>query len=184
MKSRAEVTLKAEFIRFSPMVYSVALRILKSKEDAEDVVQEVFTHKLPRILAEGESGGAQLPENLGPLLARVAKNQAIDVYRRRKHFVAAESLDQGVDEAVDERPDNPFARVDAMEMTLAELEPQHREVLTLKYLLRLGWEEVASRLGLSVQGARKRAEKAKGHLRERMLQSEDSDDVKGHGGGV
>jgi RNA polymerase sigma-70 factor, ECF subfamily len=180
MKSSAEVTLKAEFIRFSPMVYSVALRILKSKEDAEDVVQEVFTHKLPRILAEGESGGAQLPENLGPLLARVAKNQAIDLYRRRKHFVDAEPEDSGIDE----RPDNPFARVDAMEMTLAELEPQHREVLTLKYLLRLGWEEVASRLGLSVQGARKRAEKAKGHLRERMLQSEDSDDVNGTGGGV
>jgi RNA polymerase sigma-70 factor, ECF subfamily len=165
MKGSTEATLKAEFIRFSPMVFSVALRILKSKEDAEDVVQEVFTHKLPRILAEE---GALLPENLGPLLARVARNQAIDVYRRRKHF----SSEEPEDTRIDETPDNPFARVDAMEQTLAELEPHHREVLTLKYLLRLGWVEVAERIGLSVQGARKRAEKAKDTLRERMISTE------------
>lgn len=173
MTSRAEANLKAEFIRFSPMVFSVALRILKSKEDAEDVVQEVFTHKLPRILAEGGSGGELLPENLGPLLARVARNQAIDLYRRRKHFVG----DEPDDNHSDDRPDNPFARVDAMEATLADLEPQHREVLTLKYLLRLGWVEVAERLGLSVQGARKRAEKAKGNLRDRMLTREEGGDA-------
>lgn len=173
MTSRAEANLKAEFIRFSPMVFSVALRILKSKEDAEDVVQEVFTHKLPRLLAEGGSGGELLPENLGPLLARVARNQAIDLYRRRKHFVGEEPDDN----RSDDRPDNPFARVDAMEATLADLEPHYREVLTLKYLLRLGWVEVAERLGLSVQGARKRAEKAKGNLRDRMLTREQGGDA-------
>ncbi len=168
-ESNAEANLKAEFIRYSPMVFSIALRILKSREDAEDVVQEVFAHKLPRLLADE---GPLPPENLGPLLARVTRNYAIDQYRRRKHFVAHEPTD----DRYDERPENPFARVDAMEASLAEIEPRYREVLTLKYLLRLGWVEVAQRLGLSVQGARKRAEKAKETLRTR-LHAEDGEDA-------
>ncbi len=150
------------------MVFAVALRVLKSREDAEDVVQDVFTHKLPRILAEE---GALPPENMGPLLARVARNQAIDVYRRRKHF----SPEEMEDTRVDEKPDNPFAKVDAMEEALADLEPCHREVLTLKYLMRMGWIEVAQKLGLSVQGARKRAEKAKSTLRRQLSTAEEGD---------
>jgi DNA-directed RNA polymerase specialized sigma24 family protein len=41
------------------------------------------------------------------------------------------------------------------------LEPRYREVLTLKYLLEMTWDEVAARLGLSQAGARKRADLAK-----------------------
>jgi RNA polymerase sigma-70 factor, ECF subfamily len=162
-----EANLQEEFIRFSPMVFSIALRILKSREDAEDVVQEVFTQKLPRIFADE---GQLPPENLGPLLARVTRNYSIDQYRRRKHFVGHEPDDN----RVDDMPENPFAKVDAMETLMAELEPTYREVLTLKYLLRLGWVEVASKLGLSVQGARKRAEKAKDKLRSSLNEQEEA----------
>jgi RNA polymerase sigma-70 factor, ECF subfamily len=166
-QGNTEANLQEEFIRFSPMVFSIALRILKSREDAEDVVQEVFTQKLPRIIADE---GQLPPENLGPLLARVTRNYSIDQYRRRKHFVGHEPDDNRADDT----PENPFAKVDAMETLMAEMEPAYREVLTLKYLLRLGWVEVAGRLGLSVQGARKRAEKAKDKLRTSLNEQEEA----------
>jgi|GEM_PF-5615691 len=163
-----EGDLKEEFLRYSPMVYSVALRILKSREDAEDVVQEIFSQKMPRLLAEH---GRLPPANMGPLLARVARNHAIDIYRRRKHFVD-QSPEDGGENRAEEDAEYRFAKVDAMEEAMRDMQPHYREVLTLKYLLRLGWAEVADRLGLSVQGARKRAEKAKDHLRGKLGEKE------------
>ncbi len=82
-----ERVLKELFVRFSPLVFSVSLAVLKSREEAEDVVQDVFTHKVPGIL---EEQGHLSPEQWGRLLAVVARNLSIDRYRRQRRFPAEE----------------------------------------------------------------------------------------------
>jgi RNA polymerase sigma-70 factor (ECF subfamily) len=67
------------FDRYSSMVYSVALRVLKDPGEAEDVVQEIFIQvwKNPTAFVSGKG-------SLGGWLVVVARNRAIDMLRRRR----------------------------------------------------------------------------------------------------
>jgi RNA polymerase sigma-70 factor (ECF subfamily) len=155
------------FVRFSPMVFSIGLSILKSREDAEDVVQDIFANKIPALMASGPALG---PEEMGRYLAVTARNLAIDRYRRRRRFPQTE-LNPEVHEAPGEDGrERDLARMEAMLRTLT---PQYREVLTLKYLLQMTWEDVSSKLGLSSAGARKRADQAKKALGEKLGETEE-----------
>jgi RNA polymerase sigma-70 factor (ECF subfamily) len=148
------------------MVFSIGLRILKTREDAEDVVQDVFAHKAPLLLEQNPSASR---EELGRLLAATARNLCIDRYRRRKRFPES-PIDEGFEPAAP--ADDDGGAPAELAPLLASLTPRYREVLTLKYLLEFTWDEVASRLGLSQAGARKRADQARKALAERHAASE------------
>jgi RNA polymerase sigma-70 factor (ECF subfamily) len=137
------------------MAFSIGMSILKTREDAEDLVQDLFAHKVPALLKERPD---LTQEELGRVLAVAARNLCIDRYRRKRRFPETE---------LDPEIHNPGTGTDTEgaiadpETLLADLQPRYREVLTLKYLFQLTWEEVASRLGLSLAGARKRADQAR-----------------------
>jgi RNA polymerase sigma-70 factor, ECF subfamily len=146
--------LEEIFERFSPMAYSIGMAILKSREDAEDLVQDLFAHKAPALLRD-RPGLSR--EELGRVLAVAARNLCIDRYRRRRRFPESEldpEMHAAEAETGTEAPEGP-------EALLRDLKPAYREVLTLKYLWQLTWDEVAQRLGLSQAGARKRADLAR-----------------------
>ena len=67
------------FDRFSRLVYSVALRVLKDPGQAEDVMQDVFFN-----LWENPRSFVSSRGSLGAWLLVVARNRAIDSLRRRK----------------------------------------------------------------------------------------------------
>lgn len=65
--------------RYSPIVYSVALRVLGDEGMAEDVLQEVFMQLWRNPAAFDSSRGA-----LGAWLAVITRNRAIDCLRKRR----------------------------------------------------------------------------------------------------
>ena len=132
------------------MVFSIALRILKSREEAEDVVQDLFAYKIPD-LQTGPGG----PEDMGRYLAKMARNLAIDRYRRRRRFPQVELEPESLEGGLPEHDED--AEIKELERRMDALLPRYREVLTLKYLWEMTWQEVAERLGISQAGARKRA---------------------------
>lgn len=67
------------FDRYSRMVYSVALRVLKDPGQAEDVMQDVFFN-----LWENSKSFTSGRGSLGAWLMVVARNRSIDALRRRK----------------------------------------------------------------------------------------------------
>lgn len=137
------------------MVFSIGLTILKTREDAEDLVQDMFAHKVPALLRDRPELSR---EELGRVLAVAARNLCIDRYRRRRRFPESE-LDPEMHAYADAESGSEADRdPDAL---MRDLRPTYREVLTLKYLWQLTWEETASRLGLSQAGARKRADLAR-----------------------
>ena len=85
------------FDRYSGIVYSVALRVLKDTGQAEDVMQDIFIQiwKKPGAFVSGRG-------SLGAWLVVVARNRAIDSLRRRRptdsveDVVLASSTDLGV----------------------------------------------------------------------------------------
>ena len=86
------------FDRYSGMVYSVALRVLKDTGQAEDVMQDIFIQiwKKPGAFISGRG-------SLGAWLVVVARNRAIDSLRRRRptdsveDVVLASSTDLGAE---------------------------------------------------------------------------------------
>jgi RNA polymerase sigma-70 factor (ECF subfamily) len=148
--------LEEIFMRFSPMAFSIGLSILKTREDAEDLVQDLFAHKVPALLKERPD---LTREELGRVLAVAARNLCIDRYRRRRRFPETE-LDPE-QHAAGAGTDTEGGESGNPEALMEDLRPKYREVLTLKYLWQLTWEEVAERLGISQAGARKRADMAR-----------------------
>ena len=74
-----EQAMAALFDRYSKVVYSVALRVLRDPASAEDVLQEIFM----QIWRSPESFVATRG-SLGGWLAVVSRNRSIDALRRRK----------------------------------------------------------------------------------------------------
>jgi len=83
-----EQAMAALFDRYSKIVYSVALRVLRDPASAEDVLQEIFM----QIWRNPESFIATRG-SLGGWLAVVARNRSIDVLRRKR---PTESVDDVV----------------------------------------------------------------------------------------
>lgn len=67
------------FDRYSAVVYSVALRVLRDPASAEDVLQEVFMQ-----IWRSPDGFIATRGSLGGWLAVVSRNRSIDALRRKK----------------------------------------------------------------------------------------------------
>ena len=82
-----EAAMAVLYDRYSKVVYSVALRVLRDPSAAEDILQEIFMqiwrHPEHFIATRGSLGG---------WLAVVARNRAIDVIRRRRPTEVVEEM--------------------------------------------------------------------------------------------
>lgn len=82
-----EAAMAILFDRYSRVVYSVALRVLRDTAAAEDVLQEIFMqmwrHPERFVATRGSMGG---------WLAVVTRNRAIDALRRRRPTEVVEEM--------------------------------------------------------------------------------------------
>jgi RNA polymerase sigma-70 factor (ECF subfamily) len=74
-----EYAMASLFDRYSKVVYSVALRVLRDPASAEDVLQEVFMQ-----IWRNPNGFIATRGSLGGWLAVVARNRSIDALRRKR----------------------------------------------------------------------------------------------------
>jgi RNA polymerase sigma-70 factor (ECF subfamily) len=74
-----EYAMASLFDRYSKVVYSVALRVLRDPSSAEDVLQEVFMQ-----IWRNPDGFIATRGSLGGWLAVVARNRSIDALRRKR----------------------------------------------------------------------------------------------------
>ena len=74
-----EGAMAALFDRYSRVVYSVALRVLRDPGSAEDVLQEIFMQ-----IWRNPDGFTATRGSLGGWLAVVSRNRSIDALRRRR----------------------------------------------------------------------------------------------------
>jgi RNA polymerase sigma-70 factor, ECF subfamily len=131
--------------RYSPIVYSLALRMLRVQSDAEDLLQEVFLQVWRQAMAYSAERGS--PE---AWLINIARSRAIDklrsIRRREKSFVLTE------DPAAAESPDNLETSAGesetrlVMNSALANLPEAQRRVIELAYFGGLSQSEIAARL--------------------------------------
>ncbi len=162
-----------ELVRaYENKVYCLALRMCDSPEDAAEVAQEAFLaawRGLPTF--RGEAG-------FSTWLYRLASNAAIDHLRRAKKQRGDLSLDDedlGLD-AVSEDP-GPQDAAERQELrqavtaALRLLSDDHRQVLVLREIQSLSYEEIAEVLELDLGTVKSRISRARSALRKILLES-------------
>ena len=156
--------------RFGPRLYGLARSMLGHEADAEDMVQET----LLAALEKGDSFAGR--SSLWTWLSGVLVNR-IGKHRRSRRVRKAASLDQATDEPSAPPPmasgASPAAavqqRVDVMAM-LATLSSEHRQVLVLREMEGLSYQEIAKGLNLPLGTVESRISRARSELRTRFAE--------------
>ena len=139
------------------MVYRLAFSYLKHKEDAEDVVQEVFTKYVCGLRLP------MSPEHEKAWFVRVTINQCKDLMRRRKlrAWLPIEALTEvGVREKSTPALDAVYALPD-----------KYKTVIILHYLEEMSIDEIAAALSLSPSAVKMRLSRGRDKMREIILHS-------------
>jgi RNA polymerase sigma-70 factor (ECF subfamily) len=126
----------------SSKLFSICLRILKNRTDADEALQEVYVKIWQRARLFSVNSGT--PESW---LATIARNQSIDMIRRRKPI--ASELDEILDLS-DDTPDPEQATLvkdtqRSIDLCLKELEEDRAEAVRNAYIEGMSYQELAER---------------------------------------
>jgi RNA polymerase sigma-70 factor (ECF subfamily) len=140
-------------------VYSLALRMLGSRDLAEDLTQDVF------MQLNGNLRSIDSNRHLGFWLRQVTSNRAIDQLRRRARlqFTPLEEQTQLFSDAADSDP----LLQRHMQALLAELSPPARAVLLLRYQEDLDPQEIARTLDMPLNTVKSHLKRSLQSMREK-----------------
>jgi RNA polymerase sigma-70 factor, ECF subfamily len=164
--------------RYEQRVYSLALRMLRHEQDAEDVTQQTFLSALENL--NGFRGDA----SFGTWLLRIATHAALKVIRKRKGLDTV-SLEAATEEANNydtiphpeyiadwrQSPEQLVLKNETQRLldeALAKLDEKHRLVFLLRDVEGLSIKETAEALGLSEANTKVRLLRARLQLREQL----------------
>lgn len=129
-------------------------------EDAEDIVQDVFLkihHNLDNV---------REMDRLESWVYQIARNTVVDYYRKNRPEVALPDL---LTEDLPPEPDAEESLVPAMRETVESLPAAYREALLLTEYQGLSQVEMATRLGISISGAKSRVQRARQKVKDMLL---------------
>lgn len=158
------------FERYRTLVYRFVYQMMPRRDDAEDVVQEVFVRAYQNLRRYRDEA------KFTTWVLRIAANYCTDRARmdqRRNTLEQSEAKGALAWMTVGEF-DDPIRnleqerRKDALRRALQALPIHHRTVLVLRDLEERDYEEVAAIVGCSVGGAKLRVLRARRALRERL----------------
>lgn len=141
--------------RYAPSLMAVAYRLLMSREDAEDVVHDLFVG-LPEALRKYEERGS-----MESWLKRIVVRLSLSRIRARRDV----ALDEAGDLAV--LPSDPTSRIE-LQRALAGLASSLRVVLVLKEIEGFSHVEIARMLRISVGASEVRLHRALRQLRDTL----------------
>ena len=156
--------------RHTRKVFGLAYRFTGRVDEAEDLVQEVFVKVYQTLFRYREADGP-----FGGWLMAVARNHAIDHYRRRKQERLRRSEDTQVLETMPAHGEHPVAGLEREERAglvhrgLRALPPDLRLPLILCDLQGLPYEEIAAQLQIPLGTVKSRINRARVELAKRLL---------------
>jgi RNA polymerase sigma-70 factor (ECF subfamily) len=156
---RAALTLLVQAHQRS--VYSLALRMLGTRDLAEDLTQEVF------MQMNGHLTKIESNKHLGFWLRQVTANRAIDQLRRRAR-VQMTSLDHAAEIFSTEQDSDPLLQRH-LQALLAELSPPARAVLLLRYQEDLDPMEIARTLDMRLNTVKSLLKRSLESMREKTI---------------
>ncbi len=167
--------------RYQGKMYALAYRVMRNAADAEEIVQDTFI-RAHRALIDFRGEAA-----LTSWLSRIALNLSRSRYtyfarRRRKESISlerplndatqatlADYITADIQDPVQETAASEFTRLVAM--CMEKLDAPHREILMMRSVLELPYEEIAVVLGLNMGTVKSRVGRARQNLRKLIAQA-------------
>ncbi len=165
--------MNAIFEEHRPLLFSIAYRMLGSRADAEDMVQETFLRWRQQDAIEVRSAKAWLIATI----TRLSIDQLRSARRRREEYVGV-WLPEPLVGAADEKtsPVQLAALTDSLGLAfmhlLEELKPVERAVFLLREAFDYSYAEIAAIVDKSEANCRQLFARAKSHLSQRELTEE------------
>ena len=135
------------FETYKDKVYSMAVYILNGDSaTAEDITQEVFVRLFTRM------GQFRHESDFSTWLYRMVTNACVDEYRRLKKCVPLDTINELADNVNISHSSSDFAQFelsDSINAALADLTPEQRATVLLKYFEELSYDEIAHALDCS-----------------------------------
>ncbi len=131
--------------RYQARLLAFCRHLLGSKEDAEDVLQEVLAAAFNAILADDR------PINVRPWLYRIARNRSLN-HMRRIHAVGVESMDVHLSDNGASTADKVHDREDFLMLVgdIQDLPETQRTALVLREMDALSYEQIAEAMETTV----------------------------------
>ena len=154
--------------RYQNYVFTLVFRMVKSREDAEEVAQDVFV-KAYKYLADfrGDS-------KFTTWLYTIVNNTCISFLRKKKMvihsldneevFLTADKMDSGMRADFVEQK----SRLSLVNQSISLLSPDDAEIITLFYKSEQSLEEISLILGIESNTAKVRLHRARTRLKEKM----------------
>ena len=164
-----------ELVRlYEKKVYALTLRMCKNPDDAAEAAQEAFLAAWQGLkFFRGEA-------SFSTWLYRLASNACVDLLRKEQRHKAAagpslNDADTYIEVADDAATPQELAERselrEQIEEGLQSLSPEHREVLILRELHQLSYDEIAQTLDLDTGTVKSRISRGRKALRNFLLQS-------------
>lgn len=138
------------FKRYRDGIYNLCLqRTLGNADDASDLLQETFV----KVYLGLDKYDARF--TFGQWIYTIARNTFIDYVRRRKDEFSIDSLQGNTHSPMDEA-DTPEERIInqqrkvQLERYMAALPEKYRQLVELRFIKGLSYDEIASQLGLPI----------------------------------
>ena len=159
---------------YEKKVYALTLRMCKNPDDAAEAAQEAFLAAWQGLkFFRGES-------SFSTWLYRLASNASVDLLRREQRHRGAAGPSLNDEETYADVPsDAPDPQTLAergelrqqIEAGLRAMTPEHREVLILREMHQLSYDEIARVLSLDTGTVKSRISRARKQLRNFLLRS-------------
>jgi RNA polymerase sigma-70 factor, ECF subfamily len=173
LRAGEEAAYEALLARFQQPVYNLAFRLASNPGDASDVVQEVFLKVFRNV------GHFRRQSSLKTWIYRITVNEA---HNQRRWFFRHRSREVGLDEETDEGCSRTVADTGRspfdcafdrekhvlIENALGRINPLFREVVVLRDIEDLSYEEIAEVLQISLGTVKSRIMRGREALREEL----------------
>ena len=142
------------YLKYRGLMYFLAFKVTKNREDAEDAVQQAFIYIIENL---GKVDAAS-SNRTRSFVSMIAEHKAVDVVRKRRNII---ELDQAEFEVATYLPDDG----DELARAMAKLPKHYQDILLLHYDNGYSTQEMAKMLDMSLSAVRKMLWRAKEALR-------------------
>ncbi len=167
MAAGDQAALSRIYRETAAQVFAIARGMLRSKEDAEEVVCDVYTQAWQHAASFDASRG-----NVMAWLAVMARNRAVDRLRQRRELLSLDDeRNDGIAQSAVSDALGPeqmlvqFQSGSAAHRALEFLTPQRRQLLGLAFFDGLSHQEIADVVGLPLGTVKSHVRRALAHLR-------------------
>jgi len=177
-KDGDEAAFEQMVIRYWDRIYAMVHKLLRNSQDAEEVTQDAFIRAHRGL--EKFRGDSSFSTWLYQIATNLARNRYWYWWRRKRdksisfdqplngesQTTLAEIFPSTIETPQDVAVTNEFQ--DRVSTAMSLLNDKHREVLTLRNLKHLSYDEIAVELGISIGTVKSRIARARESLRDKL----------------